>query len=508
MKISLKAKFELSKSLPGEARTELKKFFDDANKGLLLKGAKDKKEGSRVTDIQFKGKNLILNISSGGQVRAHSAISRLRKQLAEFLGRKFKVGTRSVTAEDYKIEFELENKPKSNKINIPFASKINISGNKCKFEIKKIDEDFLQNGCIERMIKLVEEKIKLQYYEGKDEYKENRWESKQKKMHYNKDPVIELEKRKWIVRAPGKGQWVFGREYTLLSNIFKELMIKHIYEDLNFHEMIFPKFEPWDIPRISGHASSIYPLAYFVYLPEDASQETWEKAMDYYSITKKIDFEEINKHVYPAGISSYAQCPPFWPYLQNRTIDESSLPLRIYDWSGPTYRNESGGTHGLDRIEEFHRTETLFVGTKKQVIDTWKKLNTSLINFFDKILDIEFKVDKVSPWWMAHEGKTTEKGSEEVGTFDFDAYLPYRGDRDSEWLEIQNNSSIGPKYPSAFRVKGRKEEIWSGCAGGSMERWIVTFLAQKGLDTKYWPKEIRVPFEKDLKKIKTLKFVS
>jgi seryl-tRNA synthetase len=234
--------------------------------------------------------------------------------------------------------------------------------------------------------------------------------------------------------------------------------------------------------------------------------EFWEDVSDHYKITGEIDKEGILRRVESVGIMSYAQCPPFWSLLEGRTIDEKTLPLKIYDWSGPTYRNESGGTHGLDRVEEFHRIETLWVGTKKQVTETWKQTIDAFKKIFDKVLDLELRSAKVSPWWMAHAGMKTEKGTEEVGTFDFDAYLPFKGDRDSEWLEIQNTSSIGDKYPKAFTVKGTKEELWSGCAGGSLERWAVAFLAQKGFDTKNWPEEIRKSFEQKIKNIKPLKF--
>ncbi len=181
--------------------------------------------------------------------------------------------------------------------------------------------------------------------------------------------------------------------------------------------------------------------------------------------------------------------------------------MLIYDWSGPTYRNESGGTHGLDRVEEFNRIETLFTGTREQVVKTWLVLKGAFINFYDEVLDMEIKVAKVTPWWMAHAGIKSASENPDVGTFDFDAYLPYRGDREKEWLEVQNDSSNGDKYPAAFNVKGRKGEcLWSGCAGASFQRIVVAFLAQKGLDTKNWPADVRKKFEEQTKGMKTLKF--
>ena len=78
------------------------------------------------------------------------------------------------------------------------------------------------------------------------------------------------------------------------------------------------------------------------------------------------------------------------------------------------------------------------------------------------------------------------------GTIDFEAYLPYRGTREeSEWLEFQNLSIVGDKYTKAFAIKTQKGELWSGCSGIGLERWLTAFLAQKGLDPEGWPSGFR-----------------
>ena len=501
MKFELEAEIELSKDVPKAAEAELKKFFDEANKTTFKKGAKDKKEAAELESWKVSKNKLLLKINSGEEVRAHDAVFRMKNSLAELLGKQYKLGIRAIKATKLVVNFETEQEPKA-KVTVPFAEVV-IKGKKAQAFFKDLDTEFLQTNRVEKVIKLINEKVKNQYYEGKEEYKEYIWQSKEKKISYTGDPAVEMEKRNWIVHTPGKGQFVYGREYTILFNILRELLIKNIYSKLDFNEMIFPKFEPFDIPETSGHISKPQ-ILYFVSVPDSTD---WTDVEDYYKIFGKANAEMIYHKTKLVGISSYAQCPPFWSYLRNKTVDESSLPLKIYDWSGPTYRNESGGTHGLDRLEEFRRVETLFVGTKPQVIEIWNKLKDKLVDFFDKVLDIEVKVARVAPWWMAHAGLVAEKGTIETGTYDFDAYLPYRGDRKQEWLEIQNCSSIGAKYPHAFNVKGRKEDIWSGCAGGGTERIICAFLAQKGFDTKNWPKEIRAQFEAEMKKIKPLKFV-
>ncbi len=496
--------FEFTKDLikhpDGQAlKANISKIIEDVKKGSLI----NKSIVIQCTS-SFRSGILSLNLKTE-EALPTTFIVQLDRKLKENLGKAYKIGIKKYEVLNYSIEFEVDQPPAS-EFKVPFVEKLGIIGNKVSIHYKHLDSDFIENHNVERTLTLVKDKIKAQGYKGKQEFKEYIWEGKERKVVYTNDPAIDLEKSRWIKRTSGKGQFVYGREFVALTNTFKELFIKHIYKPLGFSEMIFPKVEPWDVPKKSGHAENVYPSAYFVMVPKESSEKFWEEVIDNYKVTHEIQKDLIKEKTESLGILSFAQCPPFWLYLEKSVIEEKTLPLLVYDWSGPTYRNESGGTHGLDRLEEFHRIETLFVGTKEQVIKTWKALIPRLIKFFDEVLDLEIKAAKVTPWWMAHAGLRQEKGTEEVGTIDFDAYLPYRGDRTKEWLEIQNNSSNGDKYPKAFRVSGRKDELWSGCAGGSLERWTVAFLSQKGLDPKKWPKEVRELYNKKVKSIKPLVF--
>ena len=74
-----------------------------------------------------------------------------------------------------------------------------------------------------------------------------------------------------------------------------------------------------------------------------------------------------------------------------------------------------------------------------------------------------------------------------VGTTDYEAYLPYN----KSWLEFQNVSINGDKYPTGFNVKIQSGvDCWSGCSGIGLERWTAAFLAQKGLDMEKWPEAV------------------
>ena len=155
-------------------------------------------------------------------------------------------------------------------------------------------------------------------------------------------------------------------------------------------------------------------------------------------------------------------------------------------------RYESGGIHGIERVDEFHRIEMVWIGYPDQVIKLHQEIIKKYKRIFNEILDFEWRMAHVTPWFMAQEGLIGTADEEKIiGTIDFEAYLPYRGSREeSEWLEFQNASNNGDKYPRGFNVKSQTgKELHSGCTGVGLERWLAVFLAQKGLDMENWPKK-------------------
>ena len=196
----------------------------------------------------------------------------------------------------------------------------------------------------------------------------------------------------------------------------------------------------------------------------------------------------------PSSILCYAQCPTIYWWLSGRTIAVDCLPLKIYDRSAVSNRYESGGRHGLERVDEFHRIEPVYVGTPEQLVNLREELLKRYAHVFDTILDLEWRTAWVTPFYMQQSGGVgVEDAKEHVkGTIDYEAYLPYRGDREhSEWLEFQNLSIVGDKYTKAFTIRAQKGELWSGCSGIGLERWLTTFLSQKGFNPADWPSKFR-----------------
>ncbi|NHJ39613.1 MAG: serine--tRNA ligase [Asgard group archaeon] len=509
MKYHLKFSFLLRGKLPTDKHELIKEWMVELQK-MLEKGIKkeDLNEISQVKKWEInalseKEDEFVLTVTSGDKIPPHHALLRMRKFFSEKFGKEFRLGVSGVDIKDYKIDVDIPNKPQK-EFTLPFVSSIKFTDKIAKVTLaKNIPIDFIEKGAIDRIVRLVRNKVIEEKIRGKDEHHLIIWTGMKKEPIFNGNPTDEMIKQGWIQRTNYRNQWIFGPAITNLTEALKTIMVEHLYKPLGFNNMIFPKIVPWEVWKRSGHLSGIYQGGfepYFVCTPKTADSEYWEEIADYFRITLEIDPEMIMEKLRPPiGGLSFAQCPPFWSYIQGKTIADDSFPIFVYDWSGPTYRYESGAAHGFERVDELHRIETLYIGFPDQIKKVAQDLRIGFRNIIGNILDLEFREAWVTPWWTSQEGVTEEESSQvelknfdQIGTIDMEIYMPYRGSREeSDWLETQNLSILGTKYTKGFTVKSQSgKELWSGCAGGSFERYISAFIAQKGTNPEQWPTKV------------------
>ncbi|MBN1330526.1 MAG: serine--tRNA ligase [Candidatus Heimdallarchaeota archaeon] len=509
MKYNLKFAFKLRGILPTQAHEKFNDWILELHQ-MFEKGIqeKDLPEISRIkkweiNSVSDKEQELVLTVTSGAAQPPHHALLRMRKFFSEKLGKDFKIGISGVDIKSYKIDVDIPNRPKK-EFTLPFVSSIKFSDKIASIILQKdIPIDFIEKGAIDRIVRLVKNKIIEEMIRGKDEHHLVVWKSEQKKITYKENPTDLMIAEGWIQRTSYRNQWIFGPAISALTEALKILIVENLYKPLGFNNMIFPKVVPWEVWKKSGHLSGIYQGGfepYFVCTPKTADPEYWEEIADYYRITLEIDADKVMEKLRPPiGGLSFAQCPPFWAYLQGKTISDDSFPIFVYDWSGPTYRYESGAAHGFERVDELHRIETLYIGFPEQIKKVAQDLRLGFRRIIGDILELEFQEAWVTPWWTSQEGGADDKEGtvelqtfDQIGTIDMEIYMPYKGTREaSPWLETQNISILGDKYTKNFTVKSQSaKELWSGCGGGSFERYISAFVAQKGTNPEHWPEKL------------------
>ncbi|MGM0510456.1 MAG: serine--tRNA ligase [Thermoplasmatota archaeon] len=481
-----------------EAGSDIEELIEEANEDLLKRGVPSGVEGGAevVSFSLVEEDKLEVKIVSDRYVRAHDALLRLRKKLSQEMGKKHHVGVRDIEIEDYQVRFEVEKEPKE-AVEVPYVDDISFEDRDCTITITGLGEEQLKKNYVDRIINRIGEKVDAQYYGGKEEMWELVWESGEKEMVWDKDPTDEMEERGWLKKGPTKGKWFYRPEAAKILETMKKIAVKEVLEPLGFQEIIESMMVPFDVWIDTGHMEGIPNEAYYVCEPRTRDPGEWEEVVDEIKISREVPMEKLDEMTTGAryGIC-YAQCPVVYWSLRNQTIADESLPVLIYDKSVPSARYESGGRHGIERVDEFHRIEPVYIGTKEQLLELKEGLIERYRYVFEEILELEWRMARVTPFYLQQAGETEEDEEEDhgLGTVDFEAYLPYRGSReDSEWLEFQN-LSIFKKYTESFNIKSQTEELYSGCTGIGLERWAAAFLSQKGIDPERWPEKFRQEF--------------
>ena len=490
MKFNLQTSFTFSNEIT-LIMEDINQYLKNFNKEIIKKD-----KTVKIDNIKIQKNSLSFDIISEGSFRPHNVLLQMKNAISKEFGKKHHIGVRTIAILDYTIEFELEKKPLK-KVTIPFAD-VKIKDKLATMKLKNVDDEFLQKNYIDRMINRVKEKVENQYYEGKGEFWESIWESHEKKPVWKKDPTEEMAKLGWLQQGPTKGKWFYRPQAAAILKTMEKIAIEEVLKPLGFKEIIESHIVSFDIWLKTGHLEGMPGEFYYIAEPATRDAEVWERFVDLVKITKEIPDEELKKNlsIPKAGIC-YAQCPVIYWSLKGKTISEKSLPVLIYDNTAISSRYESGGRHGIERVDEFHRIEPVYIGTREQLLKLREKMLERYKHVFNKIFDLEWRMAWVTPWYMQQSGKIGDKSTQDTGTIDFEAYMPYRGDRKkSEWLEFQNLSILGDKYINSFNIKAQKSKLWSGCSGIGLERWTTAFLAQKGLDPANWPKVFKKYLEK------------
>ncbi|MEM7821241.1 MAG: aminoacyl--tRNA ligase-related protein [Candidatus Aenigmatarchaeota archaeon] len=470
----------------------------EINTELFRKGVPKDQEGSRIVHWSIEGTKLFLTIEGTRYLRPHDAMLRLRNFLAERLGEK-QVGIRNMIIKEYEISYVPARMPKKDiRVMVPWFKDSLKKGEELIIRLQNLDSTAIEDRYVERILSRVEEKINLQFYGGKSEHWELIWQSPKRKPVWDKDPSEEMERLGWIKRF-STGVWLHTPITTKIMRVMEQIVKREVIKPLGFEEVILPKTTPLEVWLRTGHIPGSSNSMFYVSRPEKMDPQYWEDFSDYVKVTNKIPYEMLREKItFPTLGICFSQCPPFYWYFEKKAIPEKGLPIKVWDNSGVSYRWEGGGLHGIERDCEFHRIEIIWMGKKEQAIEIKEQIIEKFKQIFNKILEIEWRMVWITPWYMVQAGEVGEI-EKEKGTIDFEGWLPWRGTREkSEWLEFQNVTVAGTKFSDAWNFKTDKgNEVWTGCSGVGLERWMAVFLAQKGLEFEKWPKE----FKKAIKKI-------
>ncbi|MGQ9478531.1 MAG: aminoacyl--tRNA ligase-related protein [Thermoproteota archaeon] len=485
IRLRVSADLILSRRLTGDEAERIMDYALSSFPNIFAKGAGD--EPPRIVELTVGGDALSMIVESGRRARAHEAVKRARKALSEELGPRMGIGVRSIVVKSFEVTFIGDG---LREVKLPFASSVERVKEGLKYKLS-LGEAEIYSQVPDRIISLYLEKLETPG-ESREVHRVV-WRSAEKPVKYDGDPGPVMEENGWVKRFHS-GIWYYLQPYTSLLRIFERMIIERVLRPLGFQEVVLPKLIPLEVMRKKGQLTGIPHEMLYVSEPGLRELKYFEEYTDIIKVFNEHRPGFLKNLLKEPGFClPYAQCEPFYEFFSGETVNLDNPPMKFFDRSGFSFRHEAGGLRSLERLTAFTRIEIVFLGRPEEVAEIRDSLIERYIELLDKTLDLEVRSAEVTPVWMTHAGVTRDVERKVPATLDIEVYLPFRGSRESsEWLEIANASVHYDKYVEWFNIKERKgREVWTGCSGNGLERWIYAFLARHGFETGDWPADVR-----------------
>lgn len=505
MKFTLKGEITFSKDAT-EAEEDIKKFIDEANSEIFLKGVPEdqKQDASQIVSWNLNKDTLEIEMKSGRRGRAHDALLRIKKPLTQLLGKKYRLGIRKIIVNDYKIEIPTDEKVELK--DVPYVDNYEIKDDEVILEFKELEEGDLRKHIIDRVIKHVTSALATHIPEAecgpsdiltrqvnKIEAGTILQKSCMQKYFFEGDPTEEAAKLGWVKKFSGRGQWFYAPPLVALQRALEDIFIEKLIEKLDFDECLFPKLIPLPVMERMKYLEGLPEGMYYCSAPR-RDPITFDKFRDELVIKREVPIDLLKEGLKdPSYVLAPAQCEPFYEFLSHQVVDEKDLPIKFFDRSGWTYRWEAGGAKGLDRVHEFQRIELVWLGTPEQT----EKIRDQTVDISHDIAN-EMELDWYTevgddPFYL--EGRKVEKrGIEFPDIPKKEMRLNVPGQE--KGVAVVSANIHGTHFVEGFSVKEtHNHRVWTGCTGIGLTRWVFGFLAQKGFDTENWPEDVQEKFK-------------
>ena len=155
---------------------------------------------------------------------------------------------------------------------------------------------------------------------------------------------------------------------------------------------------------------------------------------------------------------------------------------------GKCFRYESGNLKTLERLWDFSMREIIFVGPKEYVLAQRQKAIDETVTLFDE-WGLAYEIRSATDPFFIEE-YSSQANFQSAFDLKFEACvdLPYRGDT----LAAGSFNYHQDFFGRSFNIRAANgEAVHTSCVGFGLERLVLAFLAQYGLDSRCWPESIR-----------------
>lgn len=366
-------------------------------------------------------------------------------------------------------EFEESNVKDFAKL-ISFAAKeieeITIKGNKLIITYDNYENEAEVKRKIEKVISNYRKESK-----GLDEvelFKQN-----DEKQYMSYDEIYGSEEIKnWgegVISLNGKA----SKLLRYFDNVFKNMALS-----LGAIEREYPTLLPLEVLNKAGYMKKTPQYPIFCSNIEDDidSLEQFKRNQENVNISNY--FAETNHVLSPAAC--------FHAYIdyQNHEFDNNTLITLNQN----VFRNEGKfNWNDFGRLKDYHIREIIFIGDDEYVEKVREELLAKSKEFMTQ-LKLNCKICVTfDPFIMPTMQKFKKVQMQEHSKYELQVQYS-----DTSYCAIASFNLHGEAFTNPFNIKVKNNlKTVTGCVGFGLERMVLTFISQYGLDDKSWPKIVK-----------------
>lgn len=311
------------------------------------------------------------------------------------------------------------------------------------------------------------------------------------KVPYNSN-IMEILLDKKIIKLLEPGIFTFREPFTKLLKFLDDTFTRNIGYALGASEEYYPAtIHGHTLNKVSHFTSFPEHLLFISHLKEDLDilDEFSKEVKKSGGWSEELSFDYTNKMTTPSHMMNPATCYHCYEGMQGEQLDSDGIVVTAVS---KVYRYESKNHRDFGRLMDFTLREVIFVGKPdfvrekrgqaleilKKMVSDWE-LDCWIENANDPFFTNDFQV------------KASYQRKQEM-KFELRMQIPYL----DKSIAVFSTNFHGNVFANAFDIKAGKRPAVTGCIGFGLERWVLAFLAQYGLDETCWPQSFREDFRK------------
>lgn len=307
------------------------------------------------------------------------------------------------------------------------------------------------------------------------------------KDYLNEDQTMEALVNNKLVCIHGEGQVSIKYPLTELYE-FLDLILKHIaIENFAAEQFIFPTLIKSSVLQKAGYFDSFPNLWTFV----SRLHNDYHNYSSFKADTDKLHPDNLRAR---SCVTNYS-LPPTMCYYVYDMLSGSIIENRTITTRGKSFRFENRYCKNMSRLWDFTIREIVFLGSKEYVENSLTQFRISATNLMDKIGLSGKCVYANDPFYL------TDNAAKRINVQKmYHSKIELRLDTsDNETIAIASFNRHNQYISSHFGLYATEEKsnIFTGCIGFGLERFMFAFLCQYGIDETKWPVIIKENYLKN-----------